>query len=145
SVVCQSCWPVLRSKASTDCVCSSSSAVARKTRSPTTVGEECPRPGTAVFQTTPCSLLHSSGAGPAAIPFRVGPRHPGQSSRAKRGGSIGEISLLNSATGAVSTGGRRPHPASITTIRIQETLPGKHAVAVELIDCSLKDLFPCGQ
>src|SRR5690606_9228431 len=50
-------------------------------RSPWIVGEECPRPGTAVFQTTLVVSLHSTGGccPASAMPFPSGPRHADQS------------------------------------------------------------------
>src|SRR5687767_1333962 len=77
----QSNFPVCRSKHRTDWDCFTGSDVARKIRFPTTVGEPCPRPGTGAFHKTPSVSLHRTGGfcPGAAIPSRVGPRQPGQS------------------------------------------------------------------
>src|SRR5882672_2567223 len=50
-------------------------------RSPTTVGDPCPRPGMGAFQRMPSVSLHCTGGfcPEAAMPSRVGPRHAGQS------------------------------------------------------------------
>src|SRR5687768_1164585 len=50
-------------------------------RSPTTVGDPWPRPGTGAFQRMPSDSLHWLGGfcPEAAMPSRVGPRHAGQS------------------------------------------------------------------
>src|SRR5262245_56662446 len=50
-------------------------------RSPCTVGEPWPRPGSGTFQTMPSDSLHRTGVSPpgAAIPSLVGPRQAGQS------------------------------------------------------------------
>ena len=56
-------------------------------RSPTTVGEPWPRPGTGVFQRMFSASLHWRGGfcPGTAMPSRVGPRHAGQ--------SVGEIEM----------------------------------------------------
>ena len=61
-------------------------------RSPTIVGDPCPRPGIGVFQTMfSVSLQWVGGFWPeAAMPSRVGPRHAGQS----KAGSTAAASAL---------------------------------------------------
>ena len=53
-------------------------AVVRKRLSPYTIGVETPRPGSATFQRTPFSSLHTRAAAPGATPFALGPRQCGQ-------------------------------------------------------------------
>src|SRR5262249_29870212 len=63
-------------------VCPLLIAVVTKTRSPQTIGHECPRPGIGVFQRTLVPALTSQVVGgccPSATPVAPGPRNGGQS------------------------------------------------------------------
>ena len=97
----QSCLPVLRSKATTDCTCGDDSDVARKIWSPTMIGDACPRPGTGDFQTTFSLSPNFVGTDcSAAIPLREGPRHHGQSRSAD---SFGKSAIPRSVSPARPT------------------------------------------
>src|SRR5579871_195492 len=63
---------------------SAGTAVVRKMRSPHTMGEEWPRPGTLAFHAICSSSLQCNGASPRAIPSSFGPRQWGQSASPAR-------------------------------------------------------------
>ena len=69
-------------------------AVVTNTRSPQTMGLECPRPGIGVFQRTPFADSTFQLAGvekPSATPLAAGPRNDGQFPIAASSGNAGAI------------------------------------------------------
>ena len=56
----------------------SGTAVAVKTRSPHTIGEACPTPGTAVFQTALATFQRFGTFVSKLVPSALGPRQSGQ-------------------------------------------------------------------
>src|SRR6187431_1308216 len=77
--VSHSCAPSLRENAIIDSRCPWLRDVVRKMRSPQTMGDELPRPGTATFHWTPAVADHLSVYCPAGTwPCPVGPRHRDQ-------------------------------------------------------------------
>ena len=81
---CQSCLPSAAAKART---CSRSCRgpldAVTNTRSPTTTGDDAPRPGSGIFHATPLSAATSDGgAGPSATAVPPGPRNCRQSAPA---------------------------------------------------------------
>src|SRR5262245_6977210 len=80
--------PLTRSKARSKRSCVLGSQLVRKTRSPCTIGEEWPTPGTGAFQATLSAALHLRGKFFSdEWPSRRGPRHMGQSSAWREAGS----------------------------------------------------------
>ena len=76
---CQSCLPSARAKARTRHDSPPSAAVVMKTRSPQTIGDACPSPGTSAFHATFFVALHWVGRLVSLeIPCPVGPRNCGQ-------------------------------------------------------------------
>src|SRR5262249_32312092 len=79
TVRCQRILPSWRSRQSSSLFCSFSKQVVTKTRSPQTMGEECPLPGIAAFQRMfSFSVQWIGTAVSLLVPSPRGPRHCGQ-------------------------------------------------------------------
>src|SRR6516162_2255772 len=77
---CQRMFPLLRSTHRTIRFLPFSNAAVKKMRSPQTTGDDCPTPGSAVFQTTDVAFQCVGKPVSLECPLRSGPCQPGQSS-----------------------------------------------------------------
>src|SRR5262245_12508204 len=75
---CHRIFPFFRSTHSTSRFCTLPSAEVRKMRSPQMIGDDCPLPGSAVFQTTDLASQRTGSPLSREWPSPCGPRHCGQ-------------------------------------------------------------------